>query len=165
MRGVPPSGQFQRSSVPSLGRRLSLGLMALLLFSAGTMHFLRPALFVQIVPPVVPWPLAAVYASGAAELLLAAGLLLPRWSKPAALGAMVLFVLLFPANVYHCLANIHFDGAPAPGWYHWVRLPTQGLLVAWALWLWRSPREPGPLGELPPHLVERVAASVTRRAG
>jgi uncharacterized membrane protein len=120
--------------------------MALLLVSAGAMHFLRPAIFVQIVPPVVPWPLLAVYASGAAELLLGAGLLLPRWSHLAALGAMVLFVALFPANIYHWLAKIDFDGAPAPGWYHVVRLPTQGLLVGWALWLWRAPRQPGPLG-------------------
>jgi uncharacterized membrane protein len=120
--------------------------MALLLFSAGVMHFARPGMFVRIVPPVVPWPLLAVYASGAAELLLGAGLLLPRWSHLAALGAMVLFVVLFPANVYHWLADVRFDGAAAPAWYHWVRLPTQGLLVGWALWLWRAPRRPGTLG-------------------
>jgi uncharacterized membrane protein len=136
-----PSVQFLGASAP-LVRRLSFPVMALLLFSAGTMHFLRPAMFVRIVPPVVPWPLAAVYASGAAELLLAAGLLFRRLSQGAALGAAGLFVALFPANVYHWLANIHLEGAAAPGWYHWVRLPTQGLLVGWALWLWRSPREP-----------------------
>jgi uncharacterized membrane protein len=121
-------------------------MMALLLLSAGTMHFLRPAMFILIVPPGVPWPLAAVYASGAVELFLGAGLLLPRWSQVAALGAAVLFVALFPANVYHWLADVHLGGASAPAWYHFIRLPTQGLLVAWALWLWRSPREPGLLG-------------------
>jgi hypothetical protein len=68
----------------------------------------------------------------------------------------VLFVALFPANIYHWLAKIDFDGAPAPGWYHVVRLPTQGLLVGWALWLWRAPR---------PARASRVAHSASPAAG
>ena len=121
----------------SLVRPLALGLMVLLLFSAGTMHFLRPATFVQIVPPLVPFPLAAVYVSGAAELLLGIGLLLPRLSRRAALATVLLLVAVFPANLYHWLGDVHVDGSAAPRWYHLLRIPAQGLLIVWAFWLSR----------------------------
>jgi uncharacterized membrane protein len=125
---------------PSIARRIGSGLLALLLLGAGTTHFLRPSAFVQIVPPAIPWPLAAVYLSGLAELALGVGLLVPRLSRAAALGAAALFVAVFPANVYHWLGNVQVDGRAVPGWYHAVRLPLQGVLVAWALWLaWRRP--------------------------
>jgi uncharacterized membrane protein len=116
--------------------------MALLLLSAGTMHFLRPASFVQIVPPFVPFPLGAVYLSGAVEFLLGVCLLRPRLSRRAALATVLLLVAVFPANVYHWLADVHVDGSAAPGWYHLLRIPAQGLLIAWAFWLSR-PQLPG----------------------
>ncbi len=124
---------------PSAVRRVSLWLMALLLLCAGTTHFARPRLFVQIVPPVVPWPWAVVYVSGGVELLLGIGLLVPRLSRVAALGVVLLLAAVFPANVYHWLGNVRVDGMVAPGWYHAIRLPLQGLLIAWAFWLSRPP--------------------------
>jgi uncharacterized membrane protein len=114
--------------------------MALLLFSAGTMHFLRPGFFVQIVPPAVPWPWAAVYISGGCEVALGIALLVPRLSRLAALGVVLLLAAVFPANVYHWLGNVAVNGTVAPGWYHAIRLPTQALLMAWAFWLSRRPR-------------------------
>jgi uncharacterized membrane protein len=123
-------------------RTLALALMALLLLWAGTMHFLRPASFAQIVPPFVPFPLAAVYLSGVVELVLAVGLLLPSLSRRAASATILLLVAVFPANVYHWLADVHVDGSAAPLWYHLLRVPAQGLLIAWAFWLSRPVRPP-----------------------
>ena len=111
--------------------------MAVLFISAGSAHFAAPRIFVPIVPPAVPWPVAAVYLSGAAELGLGLGLLVPRWSRRAALGLCFLLVAVFPANVYHWLHGL----PPAPAWYHPVRLPLQAVLVAWAFWLSRAPAE------------------------
>jgi uncharacterized membrane protein len=118
--------------------------MALLLLAAGTTHFWRPGPFVQIVPPLVPWPLLAVYVSGTAELVLGFALLVPRLSRLAAMGAALLFVAVFPANVYHWLGNVPVDGRLAPGWYHLIRLPAQGLLIFWAIWLSRRPHSASP---------------------
>ena len=97
-------------------------------------------------PPIVPWPWAAVYVSGAAELLLGVGLLIPRLSRVAALGVVLLLTAVFPANIYHWLGSVPVDGTVAPGWYHAVRIPLQGLLIAWAFWLSRAPpgSAPGP---------------------
>ena len=114
--------------------------MAVLLLCAGIAHFMRPAMFVQIVPPVVPWPWAAVYASGVAELLVGVGLLVPRLSRRSALGVALLLVAVFPANVYHWLGDVQVGGSALPSWYPPVRLPLQGLLIAWALWLSRPLR-------------------------
>jgi len=110
--------------------------MALLFLAAGTTHFLFPEAFVPIVPPLVPWPRAAVYASGVAELLLGIGLLARRLYRLAALGICLLLLAVFPANVHHWLSGF----PPAPPWYHPIRLPLQGVLFAWAFWL--SRREP-----------------------
>ncbi len=95
-----------------------------------------------IVPPAIPWPVAAVYVSGAAELGLGLALLVPRLSRAAALGVCVFLVAVFPANVYHWLSGMAVGGMPAPGWYHPVRLSLQGLLIAWAYWLSRSAQPP-----------------------
>jgi uncharacterized membrane protein len=139
MTAGKPSVLLSGVSASTVLRPLALGLMVLLLLSAGTMHFLHPASFVQIVPPFVPFPLTAVYVSGGAELLLGVGLLLPRLSRRAALAVVLLLVAVFPANVYHWLADVHVDGSAAPVWYHFVRIPAQGLLIAWAFWLSRPP--------------------------
>lgn len=140
MTARPPSALLKGLSAQSSLRRLSIVLMAVLLLCAGIAHLLRPAMFVQIVPPVVPWPWAAVYVSGAAELLFGVGLLVPRLSRPSALGVALLFVAVFPANIYHWVADVQVGGSALPSWYHPVRLPLQGLLIAWALWLSRAPR-------------------------
>lgn len=36
-------------------------LIAGLFLTTGTLHFLRPDLFLKIVPPRLPWPLGLVY--------------------------------------------------------------------------------------------------------
>ena len=129
-------------TVSAWTRRLSFCLLALLLLSAGTTHFLHPEVFVPIIPPAICWPVAAVYISGGAELGLGLALLVPRLSRRAALGVCVFLVAVFPANVYHWLSGMAVGGMPAPGWYHSVRLPLQGLLIAWAYWLSRSAQPP-----------------------
>ncbi|TWD18915.1 peroxiredoxin [Streptomyces sp. T12] len=75
-------------------------LLAGLLAVAGTAHFAAPRQFDHMVPRSLPGaPRAWTYASGAAELALAAGVALPRTRKAAALAAAALFVGVFPANV------------------------------------------------------------------
>ncbi|MFG9835698.1 hypothetical protein ACG3OX_27570, partial [Pseudomonas aeruginosa] len=53
-----------------------------------------------IVPPYVPWPLAAVWVSGVFELLGAAALLVPAWRRLAACGLFILTLCVTPANLY-----------------------------------------------------------------
>jgi uncharacterized membrane protein len=69
-------------------------------FIGGLGHFLAADFFLKIVPPALPYRLAAVYISGFFELAGALGLLLPALRKPAGMGLFALTVAVTPANVY-----------------------------------------------------------------
>jgi uncharacterized membrane protein len=111
------------------------------MIAIGVAHFVAPEPFVRIVPAWLPAPLALVYVSGAFEILGGAGLLVPRARRAAAIGLVALFVAVFPANVNQALHQVSFDdGPPPPTWALLLRLPFQIVLIAWAVWLARSPR-------------------------
>lgn len=68
---------------------------------AGVMHFVNPGFFNEIVPPWLPpsesfW----TYASGVAEVIIGPMLIVPRYRRHGALAALVLFVAVYPANIY-----------------------------------------------------------------
>ncbi|MEU0476501.1 MauE/DoxX family redox-associated membrane protein [Streptomyces olivaceus] len=106
-------------------------LLAGLLATAGVAHFAQPRTFDAIVPRSLPGtPRAWTYASGAAELALAAGLAVPRTRKAAALTAAAFFAGVFPANVKMAWDWRH---RPAPlKAAAYGRLPVQVPLVLWA---------------------------------
>ena len=96
-------------------------------FIGGVAHFVADDLFVMVVPPAIPWPLAVVYISGVFELLGAFGLLVARTRYAAALGLILLTIAVTPANVYMLQHAENFPNIP-----HAVlvwRLPFQVLLM------------------------------------
>ncbi len=107
--------------------RLAAGAVFL---ASGTLHFVKPEIFRQIVPPALPNPAALVAVSGAAELAGALGLFVPASRGPAALGLIALLIAVFPANVYMAIDHERFAKV-APAWLLWARLPLQGVLIAW----------------------------------
>ncbi|WP_373189940.1 MauE/DoxX family redox-associated membrane protein [Halolamina sp.] len=114
-------------------------LMGSLYVVAGIAHFLAPNGFAQIVPPWLPNPLALVYLSGIAEIVLGLGVLHPRTRKPAAWGLIALLLAVFPANIYMATSGVVVQDAatgtldPSP-LVRWGRLPLQAVLIAWAWW-------------------------------
>ncbi|WP_432156975.1 DoxX family protein [Streptomyces sp. bgisy153] len=106
-------------------------LLAGLLAAAGAAHFAVPRNFDAIVPRALPGsPRAWTYASGVAELVLAAGVALPRTRRAAALATAAFFVGVFPANVKMAL---DWRERPAPQRAAALgRLPLQVPLVLWA---------------------------------
>lgn len=74
--------------------------IAALLLSLGTVHFLAPKPFDDIIPAELPGtPRFYTYASGVAEIIIGALLLVPRARRKAALAAAALFVAVFPGNL------------------------------------------------------------------
>ncbi|MEZ4229143.1 MAG: DoxX family protein [Polyangiaceae bacterium] len=126
--------------MPTRTQLISAYVMAFFYFSAGLMHFINPSFFEQIVPGVLPFPLLIVYLSGAAELALGAGLVLPKTRHWAAWGVVALLVAVYPANLYHWVADVKVDDVQVPAIYHPIRALVQVLLIAWAAWLARSTR-------------------------
>jgi uncharacterized membrane protein len=105
--------------------------LAAVLAVAGVLHFARPTPFARTIPPRLPGAYPLVYASGAAELACAVGLVVPRTRRAAGWATAALLVVVFPANV-----QMAYDARRTPGWYRaamYLRLPVQVPLVAWAL--------------------------------
>jgi uncharacterized membrane protein len=67
---------------------------------AGTMHFVTPAEYRQIIPPSLPMPALLVAISGVAEIAGGAGLLIRRLRRLASIGLILLLIAVFPANIY-----------------------------------------------------------------
>ncbi|MCH5677041.1 DoxX family protein [Streptomyces gilvus] len=112
-------------------------LLAGLLATAGVAHFASPRPFDATIPDALPGtPRTWTYASGAVELALAAGLVLPRTRKTAALAAAAFFVGVFPANVKMA---VDWRQRPTPHKAAAIgRLPLQLPLVLWARSIARS---------------------------
>jgi len=108
-------------------------LFALIFISAGIMHFLRPEIFLKIMPLWVPRPRFMVYASGFFEILFGVLLLIPATSTLAAWGLILLLIAVFPANLHMALNSDQFSRIPT--WLLYARLPLQFVLIGWA-WLY-----------------------------
>jgi uncharacterized membrane protein len=111
-------------------------LMAILFIAAGINHFRNPQLYLRIMPPYLPWPMFLQYLAGFFEFVLGLLLLFPKYTRLAAWGLIALLIAVYPANI-HMAVNMHLY-PELPAWYHWVRLPLQFVLIAWAWWFTRE---------------------------
>ena len=112
--------------------------LAVLMILIGIQHFVDPATFMLIVPDWLPAPRALVFISGFFEIAGGLGLLLPRMRRAASFGLVALYIAVFPANVHMAVHGIQLDPQnPMPEWAMWLRLPMQGLVIAWAWWAGR----------------------------
>ena len=108
--------------------------------AAGILHFARPNVYVKIIPPFIPAPLAMVYLSGLGEIAGGIGLLIPALRRAAAWGLVILLVAVFPANVYMAMERVPVTGHPLPALLLWARLPLQAVLIWWVLWCTKPAR-------------------------
>ncbi len=122
-------------------KRVLLWVMAAFYVVAGANHFANPDFYLPMMPPYLPGHLGLVYLSGLAELILGVAVLVPRLQGLAAWGVILLLIAVFPANIHIALHNVPLGGAAVgAGVWNWVRLPMQGVLIAWAWWYTRPPR-------------------------
>lgn len=111
-------------------RPSSATLLAALLTGAGVLHFAVPGPYESIVPPLLGYRRAIVYVSGAVEMACGAAVAMPSLRQRGGLASALLFVAVFPANVYMAIDDSR------PALEHVVaiaRLPLQVPLVVWAL--------------------------------
>ena len=120
-------------------RNVLLGLAAFFFTAAGVLHFLKPAMYMKIMPPYIPWPLAMVHISGAAEIAGGLGILIPPARRSAALGLIALLVAVFPANIYMATNPVESGASALPVVALWGRLLLQPVFIWWVLWCTRTP--------------------------
>jgi len=110
---------------------IALYLMCLFYIAAGINHFIRPKVYLNIMPNYFPYHLELVYASGVCEILFSLLLLFPVTRVAGAWLIILLLVAVFPANIQMAV-NFYQKNNP----YLWVailRLPLQLALIWWAL--------------------------------
>ncbi|MFC6093621.1 hypothetical protein [Saccharothrix lopnurensis] len=124
---------------PTRSRSWSALALAGLLGAAGATHFAKPRPYDSIVPRSLPGePRTWTYASGVAEVALAAAVALPRTRRLGARLAAVFFAAVFPANVKMALDYRAKAKSPKARAIAYGRLPLQVPLVLWALRVGRS---------------------------
>lgn len=126
---------------PKRRKEILRGVLSIAIIIVGITHFIRPDQYARIVPPQLPSPVGLVYISGVFEILGGIGLLIPFVSVAAAWGLIVLFIAVFPANIYQAIYSIPIEGIPHHPLLYWFRLPFQAVLIAWAWWYTRKPED------------------------
>ncbi len=107
-----------------------LYLMSTIYVVAGILHFIKPKIYLRIMPRYLPAHKTLVYLSGAVEILLGTGLLFNETRKIAIYGIiLMLFVFLL---VHFYMLSSKKAGAGFPRWILVSRIPLQFLLMYWA---------------------------------
>ena len=110
-------------------RLVSRILLALFFIIAGINHFRSPEIYLAMMPPWLPAPELLNYISGAAEIAGGIGILIPKTRRAAAIGLVLLLIVIFPANVHVAIHG--WEGMELPRWALIARLPFQLLLIGW----------------------------------
>lgn len=112
----------------ALFKKLATALCAIFFMLAGSFHFLKPDVYEQIMPEILPFPIFLIYLSGLCEILGGLGLLIPRFRKRASWGLIALLIAVFPANINMAVNSVDFG---MPHELLWWRLPIQLLFIIW----------------------------------
>ena len=132
----PQVAKILRITKKSRFKTLTRYLLGALFIVAGVNHFVNTPMYVSIMPPYLPWHLELVYFSGFAEVALGALLLIRCCAAWAGWGLIALCIAVLPANVHMATHAYLYPTLPVLGL--WLRLPAQGLLIAWAWWYTRD---------------------------
>jgi uncharacterized membrane protein len=110
--------------------------MSLLYIAAGILHFVRPRIYLSIMPEYLPFPIQLIYISGLFEILSGLLLLFPSTRIPGAWLTIFTLIIVFPANIQ--MAVTFYKGSNPYLWVALLRLPLQFALIWWA-WLYTKP--------------------------
>jgi uncharacterized membrane protein len=79
---------------------------------SGTLHLVRPAVFITLLPPPFPQKAWLIVLTGLPELLGAVGLWVPQTRRTGSVCLAIFMIAIFPANIY--VAGQTVGGLPMP---------------------------------------------------
>ncbi|MBR9914525.1 MAG: hypothetical protein GYB32_06810 [Algicola sp.] len=112
-----------------------LYLMAIIYVLAGLMHFVKPKMYMRIMPRYLPNHKLLVYLSGIAEVILGIGLLFASTRSLAIYGIIAMLLIFLLVHFY--MLSSEKAGAGIPKWVLILRIPLQFALMYWA-WTYLS---------------------------
>ncbi|HBU58858.1 MAG TPA: hypothetical protein DEB48_03340 [Verrucomicrobiales bacterium] len=113
--------------------------LGLFLIKVGIMHFTEPDWFEPIVPKILGSAKFWVYISGAAEITLGIGLIIPLLRKWSGYATAAFLILIYPANLNMWINNLELgDGTSLSPTGHFIRLIIQVLAVSGCIWISRN---------------------------
>lgn len=110
-----------------------LYIMAAIYILAGTMHFVRPKMYLRIMPRYLPNHKALVFWSGVTEILLGVGLCIPTMKTIAIYGIIAMLSVFLLVHFY--MLSSEKAAAGFPKWILILRIPLQFGLMYWA-WIY-----------------------------
>lgn len=105
-------------------------LLGILLVFGGVAHFTKTEFYLKAIPSYLPFHEFIVYASGVLEVVLGVLLVISKTTRKAAIGIIILFIAIFPANINMYLNHTDFPEMSETALL--IRLPIQLILIAWA---------------------------------
>jgi|TARA_R110002051_G_scaffold101478_1_gene172299 uncharacterized membrane protein len=97
---------------------------------AGIMHFIKPKVYLRIMPRYLPYHKPLVLLSGLAEIVLGMGLFF-RTTKNLSIYGIIAMLILFLLVHFYMLSS-EKASAGLPKWLLLIRLPIQFILMYWA---------------------------------
>jgi len=105
-------------------------LMAAIYIFAGLMHFIKPKMYMRIMPRYLPNHKLLVVLSGFAEIILGLALCFNETRSLAVYGIIAMLLIFLLVHFY--MLTSEKAGAGIPRWVLFLRLPLQFVLMAWA---------------------------------
>ncbi len=107
-----------------------LYLMAAIYVFAGIMHFIKPKMYMRIMPRYLPNHKLLVLLSGIAEIALGIALCIPVLKTSAVYGIITMLVVFLLVHFY--MLSGEKASAGIPKWILILRIPLQFVLMYWA---------------------------------
>ncbi|MEY8848908.1 MauE/DoxX family redox-associated membrane protein [Psychroserpens sp. XS_ASV72] len=107
-----------------------LYVMAVMYITAGIMHFIKPKMYMRIMPRYLPNHKLLVYLSGIAEIVLGITICLPALRSLAIYGIIAMLVVFLLVHFYMLSGDKASAGIPK--WILILRIPLQFVLIYWA---------------------------------
>ena len=110
-------------------------ILGIFFINVGIGHFIDPEWFEPIVPTILGDPTFWVLITGAMEIALGIGLIIPKTRKYSGLLMALFLIAVYWANLNMWINDVPLEGETFATIWHILRLIGQLLMIAIALWV------------------------------
>lgn len=108
--------------------------MAIMLVFTAIGHFVLTKGMTMMIPDFIPFKERFVQLTGVFEIVMAVGLLIPKYQSLSGWALIIFLILMLPANIYASVHKINYQTGTFDGHglaHLWFRIPLQILFITW----------------------------------